>query len=609
MRMGSGRPSSRLLREPSHSSSLRRAGEWNGRVAQAEYAVAAHAAQAPLTLPEEPPPPPPSPSLERQYQVPVFEQPAEGSVDVKSANGRVSLVARNTPLSQVVSMLAQSQGVNIVCAQDINATVSIVLRDVAWNEALTAVLSTAGYTWARADGIIRVTSVAGGKNLTPDVQGRIVQVFALDYASGVEMEKAIKGLLSPVGQVFESQSSNADTRKPKDVLVVEDLPGFVARIANYVAQLDRPPRQVLVEAQVLEVKLASDLVHGVNWKNLFSMLNNQVELQMTGMADPLAPQAFFTKIYGGNLESLLECLKATQNTKTLASPRVLVVDGQEANIQVGEQLGYKVTTTTETSTMQDVRFLEVGVILTVTPHIARDGRVWMKVMPKVSTGRINPQTQLPEEKTSQVTSQVLLDDNQGIIIGGLIQEKDSTDVQKFPILGDIWLVGSLFQRRKVEKFRTETVIALVPHVQPFNCAVAERDRVDLLRCQTPLLQPNERLDPVPRPWEPQPPSPFRPPACLHKTGEQAAAASGPTPPEPIQSPQPEPMAPPLPDARGGRFAPQPTTAFDGAAAPLSEPPPPYAPANLAAPPSMLLPDNTDRGVRITRLPPVSTSVR
>jgi len=149
-------------------------------------------------------------------------------------------------------------------------------------------------------------------------------------------------------------------------------------------------------------------------------------------------------------------------------------------------------------------------VLEVTPHISRDGRVLMKVMPKVSTGRINPDTELPEEKTSQVESNVYLEDGQGIVIGGLIQENDSNLQSKIAFLGDLWLIGALFQRRQIDKGRTEIVVALVPHVQPTCCsAVSLRDEQDLSRCQTSLF--DGPLARIPRPFDAQLPDCLRTP--------------------------------------------------------------------------------------------------
>ncbi len=83
-------------------------------------------------------------------------------------------------------------------------------------------------------------------------------------------------------------------------------------------------------------------------------------------------------------------LETTTDSKTLASPRVQVINGQNARIQVGQQLGFTVATVTQTSTIQDVQFLETGVVLSVTPTISRDGRILMEVKPEVSDGEINP---------------------------------------------------------------------------------------------------------------------------------------------------------------------------------------------------------------------------
>jgi hypothetical protein len=245
-----------------------------------------------------------------------------------------------------------------------------------------------------------------------------------------------------------------------------------------------------------------------------SVLNNTLEFELTGAANPLASPAFFARIGGGNLETLIECLKTTTDAKTLASPSLLVVDGQEAKIQIGEQLGYRVTTTTETSTMESVDFLDVGVVLTVTPHISRDGRVLMQVKPKVSSGRINPETELPEEQTKEVETNVLLNDCEGMVIGGLIQETDSNIQSKIPLLGDIWLVGKLFQRRQLEKRRGEIIVVLVPHVVPYTPCEAGRNGFDVRRSRTPLFHgPLERTD---RPWAPMLPDFQRNPVYLRR---------------------------------------------------------------------------------------------
>jgi type II secretory pathway component GspD/PulD (secretin) len=168
--------------------------------------------------------------------------------------------------------------------------------------------------------------------------------------------------------------------------------------------------------------------------------------------------------------------------------------------------------TTETSSLQDVKFLEVGVVLDVTPRISRDNQVALRVKPKVSSGEINKETQVPDEKTTETETDVLMNDGQGMVIGGLIQEKDDSQQSKIPWLGDIWLVGGLFQRHERIKTRSEIIITLLPRVVPYPPQYEAVEQTEVERASTPLF--HGPLCPQPRPWESALPSawqnPFRP---------------------------------------------------------------------------------------------------
>jgi hypothetical protein len=453
------------------------------------------------------------PDASEEYRIPVNSAPESGEFEVISRNGLVSLVARDTPLSDIMSSIAQGQRLNVVCAEDISARISITLHDVTLEDALTAILSTAGYTWIKRNDIIQVTSVSDSTNVSPETQGRTTEVFPLDYISAADVDEVVKGLLSPVGQSFPIAGSATDLRRTKEAVVVEDLPGYLDRIRQYIFQADQPPRQVLIEAHVLEVTLDSNKKCGVNFEHLFDIAGNPVTISTTGFANPGAPQAFFATLAGGHLEGVIEALQTTTDAKTLASPRVLAVNGQEARIQIGEQLGFRVITTTETSTMESVEFLDTGVVLIVTPHISRDNRVLMQVKPQVSSGAVNPDTGLPEEETTELQTNILLSDGQGVLIGGLIQEIDSMIQNKIPYLGDLWLIGGLFQRHQVIKERSEIVISLTARVLPYEPCYQQYEDFQAQRSRTPLTY--GPLYSYPRPWEAKLPDPYHNPAHLH----------------------------------------------------------------------------------------------
>jgi len=328
-----------------------------------------------------------------------------------------------------------------------------------------------------------------------------LQVFLLDYVSASDILPTVEGLLSPAGQAFATESDPLDNRKTQDTLVVEDTPDNLPRIARYIAEVDRPPRQVLIEVHVLEVTLKDEWTHGVDLNHTMHAMGNAARIGARGFVNASAPSASFFDIDSTNLEALVECLKDTTEAKTLAAPRVLVVNGQKARIQIGEQLGYRVVVSTETAAMEDVEFLDLGIVLEVTPRISWDNQVMMHVNQQVSSGLINADTRLPEKGTTEVETDVSLPDGRGVVIGGLIKEQDSIIEKKVPWLGNLKLIGLLFQHRKVQKHRTEIIIALVPRVVPYRHEDEMRDRAETCRAMSPLLHgPVLRC---PRPWDPR----------------------------------------------------------------------------------------------------------
>ena len=458
---------------------------------------------------------PPSPAAPREDNwtgIPLSGTKTHTDIQVEGRGGLVSLVVRDAPLYQVLMLIAETQGLNVVSAEGIDAKVSVTLRDVPLEEALTAILSIAGYSWSQHNNVIHVVSIESARNLPPAAQGRRVEVFPLDYAAADAVAIAVQGFLSPAGKVFFHQALPGNNLKTKEFVVVEDIPQFLGPVRDYITQIDQPPRQVMIEVYILEVDLEDETRHGIDFEHVFDVAGNGITLETTGFANPAAPLAFLATIAGGNLTATIEQLQTTTDVKTLASPKLLVLNGQTAHLQVGEQLGFRVTTTTETSSLESVDFLNVGVVLTITPRISRDNRVMLHVKPEVSSGQVDPDTGLPEEETTEVETDVLLDDGQGMVIGGLIQEKDSTVQSKIPLLGDIWLVGKLFQKSTIIKKRSEIIIAIVPHVVPYTPNYENRHQEEVARATTPLIECGlERLE---RPWEPILPEAIRNPRVV-----------------------------------------------------------------------------------------------
>lgn len=449
------------------------------------------------------------PTAPKQHVLPLG-QPVLKDVVVKEDAGLISLMVRDAPLRQVVALVAETQNLNIVFASPADVPVTASFDRVPWQQVIESLLSISGHVWTMSDGIVYITSIEAADLVSPRAGGQAIEVFELDYASAVDVDQTVKGILSPVGKSWVLESSTDDNRRTREAVAVVDFPANLTRISEYVCQVDQPPRQVLIEANILEVKLNDDCRSGINFAALASWSGNKeigFGFLSAGIANPqngfdtaAANATTFLTVEGPALLGLVQALKATTDTKTLASPKVLAVSGQKSKIQIGDRLGYTVlNTNVNQSTQQQVQFLEVGVILDVIPRITRDGRVLMNVKPNVSTGEVT--NDIPSEHTTNVESSVLLNDGQGMVIGGLIQEADNITSRKIPWLGDLPYVGILFQQRQVVKERKEIIVTLVPHILPYSPAVAEREQFDYMRANERLTQ--GAIYRNPRPYEPR----------------------------------------------------------------------------------------------------------
>jgi type IV pilus assembly protein PilQ len=420
------------------------------------------------------------------YRLPLQSEQPDKNIQISSTQDLISLTAQAAPLNKLLALIAEQHNLNIVSGADVTEPISVSISQVPLEEALDAILLANGYAWTRQKNIVIVSKISADKKTSAGAQGRGVQVFTLNYVTAEDVDKVVKGLLSPVGQSFTSISAPTDHRRAHEQLIVEDLPEYLSRIGNYLTQVDTAPHQVLIEAHVLQVTLKDNCRHGVNLQNIARIANSDVTLSSGGLASGVLPNSSL-KIEGSQLEGILEAIKATTDSKTLASPKVAVVNNQEATLQVGSRIGYLLTTTTTTSTLQSVNFMDVGVILKVKPSITDDGQVLIQVNPQVSTGRINPTTELPESETTEVKSSVMLADGEAIVIGGLIKETDSDSRNKVPFLGDLWLVGWMFQRRETTRERNEIIITLLPRIIPSEPGCRTLDPHLVERAHTPLL--------------------------------------------------------------------------------------------------------------------------
>ncbi len=371
-----------------------------------------------------------------------------------SVEAPVSISITDVPLKTLVQMWSRERGVNIVCADDAGGTVSLELTSVPFDDALRAAAGIAGFEVIKRGTIyyLRATGDdADGSSELLDARS-----YRLNFANPAELEPVVTDMLSPWG--------SATSYHPMRAIVVEDIPWVLERIAGVVEALDQPPRQVLIDAKVLEARLADNSSIGIDWSAVFGGDDEGVVGQ-SGFAGSTG-ETFFVSWDDVDVSAALDAVEGVDELRSLASPQLLVTDGQEARLIIGGQLGFRVRSTVESTVFESVEFLDVGTQLIVTPTITDHGWVQLAIHPEISDGQI--QEGLPSKTTAEVTTTVLLRDGQTILIGGLMRDRDERTRRGIPLLRSLPLIGALFGRTTSSSTRNEIITLIRVRIVPLG---------------------------------------------------------------------------------------------------------------------------------------------
>jgi type II secretory pathway component GspD/PulD (secretin) len=181
--------------------------------------------------------------------------------------------------------------------------------------------------------------------------------------------------------------------------------------------------------------------------------------------------------------------------RTLSTPKLLALENQESKVIIGDSTGYKVTTTINLVTTETVQFLESGVILRVIPSVDQRGRIMLKIQPEVSTASLL--AGIPSKKSVQVTTELICEHGQSILIGGLIKARGSTERDGVPILKDVPILGRLFSSTNDALSTSETVVIITPYIvaQPADMTRESAEKVrDMHDAERRILELQQRLE-------------------------------------------------------------------------------------------------------------------
>ncbi len=366
-------------------------------------------------------------------------------------DGKISLTLRDVSIAEVMEMLSRAAQVNILLSDEVSGNISVNLFEVEVAEAIRSIATSAGYAVEYRKGSYFIVDRDEAGKSSPGGPTRL-RTYKVQYSDTEVVAKVIEKYLSRFGQVT--------TLPERKLLIVEDTPYFLTRVETLLKELDREPKQILIEAQILEVGLKDSESFGLDWSKIFE--SGDAEIGTQGLSTPGSPGLFFDLVKP-DVTVILDALRTRDRLRTLSTPKLLALENQEAETIIGDRLGYNVTTTIDNVTTTSTEFLESGVILKVKPSVDEQGRVFLEIHPEVSTGSVSDDG-IPNQTTTEVTTTMLVDSGQTVFIGGLIKRTAEQTREGVPVLGDIPGLGMLFSNRTLSSVNTELVVLITPHI-------------------------------------------------------------------------------------------------------------------------------------------------
>jgi type IV pilus secretin PilQ/predicted competence protein len=381
-----------------------------------------------------------------------------------------ALNLQDADIHSVLSFLADYGGVNIVASPQVKATVTINLKDVTWRQALDILLKTYNLSGVEEYGYIRVlptqdylneqTQIEKHRSEQKSLMSLETDVISVKHGTAGDMVKSVRAILSQRGTVDTDDRTNS--------LVIRDIPENIEKVRQLVKTLDKETDQIKISTQLLEVESGTLTELGIDW----SMLSTESAELMTGdkptatfdqftnrVTDPTGTFTFATAETDFDLEGTISALVSTSKAKIIAHPEITTVDNKEAFIQMGQRIPIKQF---DESGNVVITFEEVGTILRTTPHITSENRILLKLEPERSSYTFDANGIVIN--TNNAETNVVVENGQTAVIGGLTTQEKRKTHTGLPILKDIPLLGYLFRYTKDQITDRDLVIFVTPTI-------------------------------------------------------------------------------------------------------------------------------------------------
>ncbi len=415
--------------------------------------------------------------LAMAFSVPAVEQ-QDPTEPIKN------LQFQSAEIRSVLSFLADYGGVNVVVAPKVQGTVTIRLRDVEWRTAMEIIARTYGLAVVdEGDRYLRVLLAEDYREEVTEREKHLAQqremvgletrIIEISNSTAQDIVTAVKGLMTARGTATADKQSNS--------IIIQEVPTNIDEVIRYIRELDRPSRQIKISAQLLEVYTEDLRELGIDWSasgTYRSESGRTYDQSLSSFGNRVADAAgqyrVFATQHGWNVDAVVEAIVQTGKGRIVAHPEITTVDNKEAKIQMGQKIPVKQF---DEAGNVVIKFEEVGTILTVTPHITAENQILMDLAPERSTYQFDPNGVIIN--TSNAKTNVIVNNGQTAVIGGLTTQDEVRTEVGLPVLKDIPVLGHLFRYTNIRNENRDLLIFVTPTIVEGNLAAAERKPVGM----------------------------------------------------------------------------------------------------------------------------------
>jgi len=439
----------------------------------------------------------PAVNLAAEQKAQAGQQPA--SVGPKYTGEPISVNLKDVDLKDFFRLIHEISGLNVVLDPQVHGSLTVVLDDVPWDQALDIVLKNNDLARELEGNVLRIATV---DTLKKEADGRRAQVEAealavekvsvtrfLSYAHAKDVMLTVKKFLSARGDVVADERTNA--------VIVNDIPKVLPVIDRLLTQLDRKTQEVEIEARVVAAtrQFARDIGTqlGFGWGDGHSAIGGASSVgsspntvsgltpgyitvpgnTSTGSSIPLfsnlgstSPSSGLTFLNASNtvrIDAVLTMAESRGLLKVLSRPRVVTQNNIQALVKQGVRV--PIVTQAQLGGPPTVTYVDAFLRLTVTPQITSENTIFLNVDVENTTPNFGQEVQgNPELITQQATTQVLVTDGGTVVIGGVIQTQNSINISQVPLLGNLPILGNLFKHVQVQTSNQELIFFITPRI-------------------------------------------------------------------------------------------------------------------------------------------------